>query len=414
MIKPDEINCELGYMAHLENVIIINDHGHINGGQAKVAIDTALMLSNMGYNIHYFCGTGPIDKNLSNSDVKVTCLEQKSILDEPNRIKASARGIWNFSAASKLKTLLSKYDPNNSLIHWHGYAKTLSASIAPVITNSKIPHVYTMHEYFISCPNGGFFDYNSNTICTKTPLSLSCIKTNCDVRHPAHKAWRVLRQLASKHIGKLPKKLKNIIYISNTSYNAVREYLPHSVNLYYVQNPYSLPRSLNVLPSKKQYFVFVGRLNPEKGGKLFAQAARQAGVKALFVGDGPEREAILEANPDAIITGWQPSEKLDEWYGQAICLVLPSLWYETFGLVAYEALARGIPVICGTWNAASECIEPNINGILVDNTSVASWSDAITKIQRDISAYKNVEKSVKQQNYIDNLIAVYNNVRETN
>ena len=50
--------------------------------------------------------------------------------------------------------------------------------------------------------------------------------------------------------------------------------------------------------------VWFGRLTREKGADLVADAARSAGLTALFVGAGP-LEAELRARPGVEVIGWQ-------------------------------------------------------------------------------------------------------------
>lgn len=399
----------------LENVIVVNDQAHINGGQAKVAIETAKGLSERGLNVTFFAAVGPVDQSLEASGVRVVCLNQKDILSEPNRIKALTKGIWNASAAKALKALLSEFDPKNSVVHCHGYAKALSPSIGPVITNGPIPHVYTMHEYFLACPNGGFYDYQKNEICTRKALGASCLTTNCDVRHPAHKAWRVARQAATWAFGNMPRGLKDIIYISETQKRAMMPYIPKTARLHHVPNPVSISDKPKVNIAENDIFLFVGRLNPEKGGLLFARAAKEAGVKAVFVGDGPEREAIQEANPEAVITGWVTPDEVDAWFDKARCLVFPSLWYETFGLVAYEALARGVPVICGEWNAAAEVIESVSSGTVLNDASTKTWTKALLSSEMNSIETQGPGQFLERESsrqYFSALLYLYNNFFE--
>ena len=41
-------------MENIDTIVILNDFGHINGGAAKVAIQSAIALSNKGYKVIYF------------------------------------------------------------------------------------------------------------------------------------------------------------------------------------------------------------------------------------------------------------------------------------------------------------------------------------------------------------------------
>ena len=81
--------------------------------------------------------------------------------------------------------------------------------------------------------------------------------------------------------------------------------------------------------------------------------ARRNGVdaRALFIGDGEERSAILRRAEQAgvggavSIAGFINQQELPAWYAAADALVLPSDSRETWGLVVNEAMAAGLPVI---------------------------------------------------------------------
>jgi glycosyltransferase involved in cell wall biosynthesis len=146
----------------------------------------------------------------------------------------------------------------------------------------------------------------------------------------------------------------------------IEPYLDPATRLHHVPNPVTVARNRRVEAEANEVFLFVGRLAKEKGAVQFARAAAQAGIRAVLVGDGPERDAVRAANPDAELVGWLSSEEVARWMDRARCLVFPSLWYETLGLAPLEALVRGVPVICGSWCAASEFVEDGVTGIVHD------------------------------------------------
>ena len=392
----------------LERVLIVNDFAFINGGQSKVAIDSALLLADAGIEVIFFAAVGPKDSTLNHPMITTEIIGQHDILTDTSRVKAAGRGIWNSRAQKQLRALCGSLDPATTILHCHGYAKALSPSIGPILTNGPLRSVYTMHEYFLACPNGGFYDYRENKICTRKALGTSCLSTNCDVRHASHKAWRVVRQMATWGLGRIPSGLKDIIYISETQRRVMAPYLPKNARLHYVRNPTARPDAPPVRVADNDIFLFIGRLNPEKGGPMFAKAARMAGVRAVFVGDGVEADAVREANPDADILGWKSPAEVQEWIGRSRALVFPSLWSETFGLVAFEAMQRGVPVICGTWNAAAEVMEDGQNGILYDSPDVESLAAALIRID-EIGPLTGLTflESVDPDKHVENLLGIY-------
>jgi glycosyltransferase involved in cell wall biosynthesis len=364
----------------VQSIIIVSDFACINGGQAKVAIDSARLLADEGFEVTFFAAVGPTAPLLIHPRIKVELLGQTDILSEPNRVRAMLSGIWNEKARRRLIEVLGRFDPKTSIVHCHGYAKALSPAIGPVLTNGPLRAVYTMHEYFLACPNGGFYDYQKNEICRRRALGVDCLTTNCDVRHPAHKAWRVVRQAVTRGPGRMPHGLRDVIYISETQRRVMAPYLSAGTRLHYVPNPIATPDRTAVTASQNKTYLFVGRLNPEKGCVQFAQAARRAGVPCAFVCVGSEAEAIRRVNPDAALLGWKASSGVQEALAGARALVFPSLWYETFGLAPLEALALGVPVVAGRWSAATEFVEDGINGVLYDRPDVEALAQALRRV----------------------------------
>ena len=74
----------------------------------------------------------------------------------------------------QLARLLGSLPAERTIVHVHGWAKALSPSIAMPIARSGLPAVYTIHEYFLFCPNGGFYNYQRGHTCSLEPLSAAC------------------------------------------------------------------------------------------------------------------------------------------------------------------------------------------------------------------------------------------------
>ena len=112
--------------------------------------------------------------------------------------------------------------------------------------------------------------------------------------------------------------------------------------------------------------LFAGRLIPEKrvtvGVAAVARAAQRIeGLRGVFYGDGPEREAldatIAEHHAGAFISArrLRRSEQVDADMGRALCVLLPSE-REGYGMVVVEASAHATPavVVAAPDNAAVE------------------------------------------------------------
>jgi D-inositol-3-phosphate glycosyltransferase len=127
--------------------------------------------------------------------------------------------------------------------------------------------------------------------------------------------------------------------------------------------------------------LYVGRMSPIKGLDTLLDAAaalrqRVAGLRLLLVGgetdeprDGHEatvrrRCAHLGLGDTVQFIGAQPQPRLRAYYAAADALVLPS-YYESFGMVALEAMACGTPVIASSVGGLTTTVRDGITGLLV-------------------------------------------------
>ncbi len=141
----------------------------------------------------------------------------------------------------------------------------------------------------------------------------------------------------------------------------------------------------------EQYFVFAGRLSPEKNLLQVLRAYdRYRGSVAspwdlVIVGSGPQ-EGILRdlhaslGTPGVHWKGWAPYERVVEYFSLAKALVLLST-NEPWGWVVNEAMLCGLPVVisnrCG---CAPELVSECENGYWCDPDDVADISYALTRM----------------------------------
>jgi glycosyltransferase involved in cell wall biosynthesis len=138
--------------------------------------------------------------------------------------------------------------------------------------------------------------------------------------------------------------------------------------------------------------LFAGRLIPEKQAPLgvaaIALARREIdGLRGEFLGDGPERAALVRAitenGLEGVVSapGFAEPDLLDAEMRRALCMLLPSR-REGYGLVVVEAAARGTPsvVVAGEDNAATELIEEGVNGTIAPRADPLAVADAIVRV----------------------------------
>ncbi len=344
-------------------VVLVLDHASMTGGQARVAFDSAIGLKRAGHEPIVFAAAGPVAPELTAAGVRTVCLGQADLLGHRSIAAAAVQGLWNGAAAETLRALLATVPREASVVHVHGWAKALSPSIAAPIAESGLPAVYTLHEYSLLCPNGGFFNYRTEQPCALKPLSVACCATNCDSRSYARKLWRATRHAVMERVAKLPEAFPDIIAISRFQMEAVGHHLPAGARIHLVSNPIGVAPLGPKPAGMRGPLTFVGRISPEKGPFLFAEAARRAGVEALFVGDGPLLGELKRRYPEVRSVGWQGPEQVQRYLRAAGALVFPSIWYEGQPLTVLEAKALGTPVIVSDGCAGRDCIADGVDGL---------------------------------------------------
>lgn len=129
---------------------------------------------------------------------------------------------------------------------------------------------------------------------------------------------------------------------------------------------------------------FVGRLVREKGLCKFADMmddlkGRGCPVKALIVGEGPERQSMERRLPEAVFTGHLSGSDLSRAYASSDIFVNPSLT-ETFGNVTLEAMASGIASICVQATGSADLVKNGETGLLVDQADGVILADAVERL----------------------------------
>lgn len=250
-------------MSKIKNVIVVYDFAIINGGAAKVAIQSAIALKKRGLNVVYFSATSPIDKEMVSAGIEVISLDSTDINTEKNRLKAIKMGIYNSKSKKIFKKFLEKFNKDDTIIHLHGWSRALSVSIINAAQKNKFKCVITLHDYFSVCPNGGFYNYKKNKICKCVPMSATCVCTNCDKRNYLQKLWRISRQVIQDLWVKNNKNM-NYIYISELNKKVVKENVKSNA-FYYVPNIVELSEKKLQKITQEKVFLYVGRVSIEKG-----------------------------------------------------------------------------------------------------------------------------------------------------
>ena len=396
-------------------IVIVCDFGDVNGGAARVAVTSARGLAEAEIAVTFVCAIAPLSPLLDHPRIAVRRLGIDSVWKMTNPLAAAAQGIWNRRARRALEAILDELPRDGTVVHFHQWSKALSPSVLMAPLRRGLPAVVSLHDYFIACPNGAYYNYPKATPCRLTPMSAACIAAQCDSRSYAHKLIRVLRQWATRWAVALAGASLSILSVSPFAQQVVDRFLPRQHARFVVRSPIEDARMPAVPVAGNTDFVFVGRLTEEKGVRLLAEVARDADLPLTIVGDGPLLEKLKKIGGRVRCTGWLEAPAVAEVLQRARALIFPSTWYETGGLVVLEALARGIPVIASRITAPIDFIADGVNGFVIEPGDRETMLDRMRKLADDSVAGRMGDEAYRRywtdpqsiEAHTGNLMSVY-------
>ncbi|MHC2020828.1 glycosyltransferase [Methylobacterium sp. CM6247] len=355
------------------HIVILAEFAVASGGAEKVAVESAHGLAKAGIDITYIQAIdGAVDPLLDHPNIRHITLGNADIWSRPP-MEAALSGLWNWQSATRLRSILGSLPRPADVIHLHQWTRSLSPSVFPVLFDSGVPVAVTLHDYFLSCPNGVYYRFDQDRPCGLRPLSKSCVVAPCDPRSRFHKAIRVGRSVVQSRA--LRRRHLDLVHVCDASLRRADDLQgSFSVTHHRVDNPVRVERGVRANPAGAAAIAYVGRLTREKGADLVAEAARDAGMPALFIGTGP-LEAELSVQPHVEMLGWRsPDEVWTILAQRARAVAAPSRWYETGPLTVYEALATGLPVIASDRSGAAEKVVNGVTGYVVapERTTLAA------------------------------------------
>jgi glycosyltransferase involved in cell wall biosynthesis len=220
--------------------------------------------------------------------------------------------------------------------------------------------LYTMHEHWLVCPMHTLWK-NNREVCER-PTCTSC---SLVYRRPPQ-LWRhtslLRRRVQDVDLFLAPSRFTMETHRSRGFERPMR-HLPPFVSRSELTSP-----ATKTARRKRPYFLVVGRLERLKGVQKLLEVFRDyRGAELVIVGDGSLAPALRRQAadlPHVEFVGALPFEDLHSLYEKAIAVVVPSVGYETFGLVTIEAFARKTPAIVHDLGGLPEAVSDSGGGFI--------------------------------------------------
>jgi glycosyltransferase involved in cell wall biosynthesis len=360
----------------VRRVVLISDLAAERDGATAVAMSAVRTLRKNGVAVTYVCGDDGQNAELADLGVQIVPVQGQEIR-KANPFGAAISGLYNAKAAKVLSKVIKEVDGEGVVYHLHNWSKILSPSVFHVLNSVSERLFISTHDYFLACPNGGYFNFRKKAPCELVPLSVACLGTDCDRRSYLEKMWRVIRSLTLRGLIDLSRKNATILAVHDGMVDHLVRGGISADSIKVLRNPVMPWSDMRIAVENNRKFLFVGRLDHDKGAELLAQSAKDAGVPLQMVGDGPLRSLLEKSYPEAELLGWQSRQQIARIARDARTVVMPTGSRETFGLVAFEALTSGIPVIISRFAATSDEIVRNDIGFACDPYDAKSLTELL-------------------------------------
>ena len=297
-----------------------------------------------------------------------------------------ARVVWSRGDKNRLGAFLEQTRPD--VVHVHNTFPLISPAAIGVSAARGLPVVVTLHNFRTLCVNALLFrDGQPCELCVgRSPLP--------GVVHRCYRGSRAASAPIAASIvlhrlrGTWSRGVARFIALSRFARDRfVAGGLPAD-RIDVLPNFVARPRVHRSGPG--DYFLYLGRLSPEKGIDLLASAWSSEMGRLLVVGEGPTRasvESTLRRHGDSVtLLGSQPHGRAMEILAKARALIMPSRVYEGSPVVLAEAYARGVPVIGPRHGAFAEYIEDGETGLLFNPGDPVHLGECIGALQTSQTA----------------------------
>lgn len=359
-------------------IILANKYHFLKGGAERHVFELSAGLRRLGHEVVPFAMRSPRDEPTPWSKNFVSPVETGRVSWGWSGLRTAGRFLWSFEAARRFGRLLDATKPD--LVHLHNIYHQISPSILPVAKKRGLPVIMTVHDYALLAPNYSLF--HDGRICEVTKPDRFCraIGHRCVRGSRAASALCALellfhRRLYARDIDRfiVPSRFVGALMVEYGFDPKKIDHLPHFVDAASRQPSFGAG----------EYALYVGRLSGEKGVDILVRAAaRCPDVPVRIVGTGPD-EARLKALAAEIkafnvdFRGAKYGAELGAEYAGARFVVIPSVWYEPFGLIALEAYAAGKPVVASEIGGLAELLRPGETGVPVSAGDIDGLAEVL-------------------------------------
>ena len=401
----------------MPKLLSLNTYNYRRGGSDAVFFDHDALFREAGWETAVFTMQHPKNEPSPWSAYFADELEFGHAYSIREKMVMAGKVIYSWEARSKLAKLLDKFSPD--VAHAHCIYHHLSPSVLGLLHERGVPTVMTAHDLKLACP--AYKMLNKHGICEKCKHgNLSHVILNrCIHDSLAASTLVAVESAVHKTLGLYKRNLDRVITPSRFFREKLMEWGWPGEKLVYIPNFIDCSQyTPDYNPGS--YFLYFGRLAPEKGVDTLIHAAAQAGVHLKIAGTGPYEETLrtiaVKTGGNVEFLGYCSGNTLWQLIQKSRAVVLPSQWYENAPISILEAYASGKPVIGARIGGIPEMLIQNETGYLFESGEIDELSTKLSDMNKlNTSAIINMGKSAREhvskhftpQRYLNDMLQLY-------
>ena len=389
------------------------------GGVDKYYLDLIALMEQKGHQVIPFAmqDKSNLPSPFTNYFAPNVQYEKSSVF---TKVKILTSFVYSADAKKQITRLIADTQPE--IAHFQHVYHQLTTSVFEPLRDAGIPIVQGVHDYKLGCPRYMLFNTRTNELCDA-----------CEGKKYFHAL------LNRCYDGSL---LRSTMITVESYYNRLAKTYQNNVDRFLVSNSHMkmrlvrygidekkvvvIPNFVNVQACEPVYqhdgyFLYFGRLSIEKGVEDLIRAMHLLpDQKLVIVGNGPDEErlqqlAVTLALKNVKFLGPRWGDALQPILERAMCVVVPSSWYENSPMVIYQSFACGKPVIGSKRGGIPDLIDHDINGLLYESGDIAELAQHMRNLatnpekQRSysIQARHKAEKEYTPEVHYQRIIQVY-------
>ena len=343
-------------------------------------------------------------------------------------VKGALCTVGNPFAARSVSKLCREFKPD--VVHFHNTFPLISP-LAVRAASKCAPVVMTLHNYRTACAagvptrGGKVCSLCLDKKCVLDGVKYRCYRGSLAATLPLAINIAIYRKL-------LPKWVSRFIVLSEFQKRKMVEYGWPEKKIVVKGNFINHVEHVEQV-EKKDQIVYVGRLSKEKGVETLikafailcgrsetpAQSIWLKNLKLVIVGDGVDRPELekLATGLNVEFLGLKPTSIVRTIMAESKATILPSEWWETFGLTVAESMLEKTPVVVSDLGALPEIVKNGRFGEVFESRNVEVCAAAIDRLlnrpdydEMCAAAKREAETKYSKEGNSCKLLDVYENV----